>query len=140
MDRLEFVRDFELKMPVETISTLLFLLGQFAARGARHTLQHLREYDAAKRLGIITAFLLQSLPDLTDDLIHMFTRLVGRWFNKADKKRWDVFQHNGRDVNQKLHDFVHPTGHSAARPSLPAGRVPSHNSSRARNQQLRSRA
>ena len=106
MDRLEFVRDFELKVPVETISPLLFLLGQFAARGARHTLQHLREYDTGKRFGIVTAFLLQSLPDLTDELIHMFIRLVGRWFNKADKKRWDVFQHNGRDINQKLHDFV----------------------------------
>jgi hypothetical protein len=32
MDRLEFARDFELKVPVETISPLL--LGQFAARGA----------------------------------------------------------------------------------------------------------
>jgi len=104
MDRLEFVRDFELKVPVETISPLL--LGQFAARGARHTLQHLREYDTGKRFGIVTAFLLQSLPDLTDELIHMFIRLVGRWFNKADKKRWDVFQQNGRDINQKLHDFV----------------------------------
>jgi hypothetical protein len=49
MDRLEFVRDFELKVPVATISPLL--MGQFAARGARHILQHLREYDPANVLG-----------------------------------------------------------------------------------------
>ena len=79
---------------------------QLAGRGARHTLQHLREYNPRKRFGIVAAFLLHSVPNLIDELIDMYTRLVGRWFNKADKRRWETFQNNGRRINRKLHDFI----------------------------------
>jgi len=57
-------------------------------------------------LGVIAAFLLNGLPQITDELMDMYTRLVGRWFNKADKRRWETFQNHGRSINQKLHDFI----------------------------------
>jgi TnpA family transposase len=105
MDRLELFRKIELSpASAEGISPLL--LRQLADRGGRHTLQHLRDYDARKRFGVLAAFLLHSAPNLTDELTDMFIRLVGRWFNKADKRRWDVFQSNGRSINQRLHDFI----------------------------------
>jgi hypothetical protein len=43
-------------------------------------------YTPRKRFGILTAFLLDRLPQLTDELIDLYIRLVGRWFNKADKR------------------------------------------------------
>ena len=57
-------------------------------------------------MGVIAAFLLNGLPQITDELMDMYTRLVGRWFNKADKRRWETFQNHGRSINQKLHDFI----------------------------------
>jgi Domain of unknown function (DUF4158) len=105
MDRLEFICALELEpSSAEGVSPLL--LRQLAGRGARHTLQHLREYKPRKRFGILAAFLLQSAPNLTDELIEMFMRLVGRWFNRADQRRWETFQNNGRHINQKLHEFI----------------------------------
>ena len=105
MDRLEFIHAIELQpSSAEGVSPLL--LRQLAGRGARHTLQHLREYKPRKRFGILAAFLLYNAPNFTDELIEMFTRLVGRWFNKADKRRWETFQNNGRSINRRLHDFI----------------------------------
>jgi len=105
IDRLELVCTAELSPSLaEGVNPLL--LRKLADRGARHTLQHLREYDPQKRFGILVAFLLHNAPNLTDELIEMFIRLVGRWFNKADKRRWELFQNNGRSINQRLHDFI----------------------------------
>ena len=54
------------------------LLRQLAGLGARHTLQHLRGYEAEMRLGVVLDFLLNSMPQLTHELMDMYTRLVGR--------------------------------------------------------------
>jgi TnpA family transposase len=105
LDRLDFINGLELDPGwAEGVSPLR--LRQLAGRGARHSLQHLRDYTPRKRFGILTAFLLDRLPQLTDELIDLYIRLVGRWFNKADKRRWEVFQNNGRRINRKLHDFI----------------------------------
>jgi len=66
MDRLEFIAVIELNSSsADGISPLV--LRQLAGRGARHTLQHLREYNPRKRFGIVAAFLLHSVPNLIDD-------------------------------------------------------------------------
>jgi TnpA family transposase len=105
MDRLEFMDTLELE-PSSADGVSPRLLRQLAGRGARHSLQHLREYKPAKRFGILAAFLLYQAPNLTDELIEMFTRLVGRWFHRADQRRREAFQNKGRHINQKLHDFI----------------------------------
>ena len=105
LDRLDLIRSVELNPQMaEGINPLL--LRQLASRGARHTLQHLREYPARKRFGILVAYWLHSEQQLTDELVQLFTRLVGRWFNRADRRRWMLFQNNGRRINRKLHDYI----------------------------------
>jgi TnpA family transposase len=55
MDRLDLIRSVELN-PHMTEGINPLLLRQLASRGARHTLQHLREYPPRKRFGILVAF------------------------------------------------------------------------------------
>lgn len=105
LDRLEFVRSHETG-PRLTRFVSPLLVRQFANRGARHTLQHLRGYEINKRLGITSSYLLECQPMLLDEITGMFTRLAGRWFNRAEKRRWRSFQDHGRTINQKLHEFV----------------------------------
>ena len=65
-------------------------------------MQHLREYLRPKRHALLVAYLLFS----GQQLATMYIRVVGRWFNKADKRHWQHFQSNGRAINRKLHDFM----------------------------------
>jgi hypothetical protein len=67
------------------------MLRQLAARAARHSLQHLRDYVPRKRHGIMVAYLLHNHARFIDELVEMFTRLVGRWFNKANRQAGDHF-------------------------------------------------
>ena len=69
-------------------------------------MQHLREYLRPKRHALLVAYLLFSGQQLKDELATMYIRVVGRWFNKADKRHWQHFQSNGRAINRKLHDFM----------------------------------
>ena len=69
-------------------------------------MQHLREYLRPKRHALLVAYLLFSGQQLRDELATMYIRVVGRWFNKADKRHWQHFQSNGRAINRKLHDFM----------------------------------
>jgi len=59
-----------------------------------------------KRHALLVAYLLFSGQELRDELATMYIRVVGRWFNKADKRHWQHFQSNGRAINRKLHDFM----------------------------------
>ncbi len=59
-----------------------------------------------KRHALLVAYLLFSGQQLRDELATMYIRVVGRWFNKADKRHWQHFQSNGRAINRKLHDFM----------------------------------
>ncbi|MBM3795952.1 MAG: Tn3 family transposase [Acidobacteria bacterium] len=105
LDRLDFVRSYEIHPQLATdISPLL--VRQFASRGARHTLQHLRDYETDKRLGLAASFLLDFQPTLLDQIVDLFTHLVGYWFNRAEKRHWRSFQEHGRTINEKLHHFL----------------------------------
>lgn len=105
LDRLDLIRSVELNPQIaEGINPLL--LRQLASRRPRHTLQHLREYPRRKRFGILVAYWPHFEQQLSDELVELFTRLVGRWFNLADKRRWTLFQNNGRRINRKLHDYI----------------------------------
>jgi len=59
-----------------------------------------------KRHALLVAYLLFSGQQLRDELATMYIRVVGRWFNKADKRHWQHFQSNGRAINRKLHGFM----------------------------------
>ena len=85
IDRLRVVRSFELSARLaEGVHPQR--LRQLAARGARHTLQHLREYADPKRRAILVSYLLHNGGQFIDELVEMYMRVVGRWFNKADKR------------------------------------------------------
>jgi TnpA family transposase len=66
------------------------------------TSQHLRDLDPLRRYATLVAILLETRATLTDEIIDLHDRYIGKLFNKAKRNHADRFQESGKEVNDKV--------------------------------------
>ncbi len=73
-----------------------------AREGSRYSNQHLSRFHEPKRHATLMAFLIHIYAFLTDQGIEMLEKLMGRMFNRGEKKHREHFQKDGKAINEKV--------------------------------------
>jgi hypothetical protein len=77
-------------------------LQQLAREGARYSLQHLNRFREEKRQSLLVAFLIRTAQEFTDQGIDMHDQIIGRLFNRSERKQQEGFQQNAKAINDKV--------------------------------------
>jgi hypothetical protein len=77
-------------------------LRKLARQGARFTAQHLRTLSPLRRRAILVATVLDTITRLTDDIVALFDRAVGRMFRRAETRERDALLRDTRAINDKV--------------------------------------
>lgn len=77
-------------------------LQQLAREGARYSLQHLNRFREEKRRALLVAFLIRAAQDFTDQAMDMHDQMIGRLFNRSERKHQEGFQQNAKAINDKV--------------------------------------
>ena len=101
IERLQHIRNLELRSDLGQLIHQNRLL-QLAREGAATTSQHLARFDDPRRHGTLVAVLLEASSTLTDEILDLHDRFVGSIFNKARRRRDEVFQSSGKAINEKV--------------------------------------
>ena len=77
-------------------------LQQLAREGARYSLQHLNRFREDKRQALLVAFLIRTAQEFTDQAMDMHDQMIGRLFNRSERKQQEGFQQNAKAINDKV--------------------------------------
>ena len=77
-------------------------LQQLAREGARYSLQHLNRFREDKRQALLVAFLIRTAQEFTDQAIDMHDQMIGRLFNRSERRQQEGFQQNAKAINDKV--------------------------------------
>jgi hypothetical protein len=77
-------------------------LQQLAREGARYSLQHLNRFREEKRHTLLVAFLTRTAQEFTDQAIDMHDQMIGRLFNRSERRQQEGFQQNAKAINDKV--------------------------------------
>jgi hypothetical protein len=64
------------------------------------TAQHLMDFKDKRRYATLVALVLESTATITDEIIDLHDRIMGRLFNTAKNKHKKRFQQSGKDINK----------------------------------------
>jgi TnpA family transposase len=77
------------------------------ARTAVHTtLQHLKRFDETQRYALLVALLLETRATLTDEILDMHDRIMGKLFARAKRKHQEAFLDSAQAINEKIRIFA----------------------------------
>ncbi len=77
-------------------------LRKLAREGGRFTAQHLRALSPLRRQATLIATVLDTTARLTDDLVGLFDRAVGRMFRRAEAREESAVLRDARAVNDQV--------------------------------------
>jgi len=77
-------------------------LQQLAREGARYSLQHLNRFHDNKRQALLVAFLIRTAQEFTDQAMDMHDQMIGRLFNRSERRQQEGFQQNAKAINDKV--------------------------------------
>ena len=110
LDRLHRIR--EVKLPANLGQAVhQSRLAQLAREGAQMSAQHLRDLENRRRHATLIAVLLDTEATITDQILDMHDRIVGRMFNEAKRKHEQGFAESGKAINEKVRLYVR-VGHA----------------------------
>ena len=81
-------------------------LRQLSRMGGRFTAAQLRELSPLRRQATLVATVLDTTARLTDDIIALFDRAVGRMFRRAEAREDEAVLRNAGSVNDKVRLFT----------------------------------
>ena len=77
------------------------------ARTAEHTtLQHMRRFDEGQRYALLVALLLEARATLTDEILEMHDRIMGKLFTRAKRKHQEAFLDAAQTITDKIRIFA----------------------------------
>jgi len=110
LDRLHRIR--EVKLPANLGQAFhQSRLAQLAREGAQMSAQHLRDLENRRRHATLIAVLLDTEATITDQILDMHDRIIGRMFNEAKRKHEQGFAESGKANNEKVRLYVR-VGHA----------------------------
>jgi TnpA family transposase len=110
LDRLHRIREVNLPVKVGQV-VHQGRLAQLAREGAQMSAQHLRDLENRRRYATLIAVLLDTEATITDQILDMHDRIVGRMFNEAKRKHEQSFAESGKAINEKVRLYVQ-VGHA----------------------------
>lgn len=79
---------------------------KLARMAERTTLQHMRRFDEAQRYALLVALLLETRATLTDEILAMHDRIMGKLFARAKRKHDEAFLESAQTINEKIRIFA----------------------------------
>ena len=79
---------------------------KLARMAERITLQHMRRFDEAQRYALLVALLLETRATLTDEILAMHDRIMGKLFARAKRKHEEAFLESAQTINEKIRIFA----------------------------------
>jgi TnpA family transposase len=79
---------------------------KLARMAERTTLQHMRRFDEAQRYALLVALLLETRATLTDEILAMHDRIMGKLFARAKRKHEAAFLASAQTINEKIRIFA----------------------------------
>lgn len=79
---------------------------KLARMAERTTLQHMRRFDESQRYALLVALLLETRATLTDEILAMHDRIMGKLFARAKRKHEEAFLESAQTINEKIRIFA----------------------------------
>jgi TnpA family transposase len=101
IDRLKTLRALDLPLGIELQVHQNRLL-KIAREGGQMTPADLAKFEPQRRYATLVALAVEGTATVTDEIIDLHDRIVGKLFNAAKNKHQEQFQASGRAINDKL--------------------------------------
>jgi hypothetical protein len=101
LDRLRAIKDFDLPAGTDKAIHQNRLL-KLAREGRQMTAQDLGKFESKRRHATLVALLLETHATITDEIIEMHDRIIGRLFSRAKHHHAEEFQQSGKAIHEKV--------------------------------------
>lgn len=68
--------------------------------------QHMKRFEATQRYAHLVALLLETRATLTDEILAMHDRIMGKLFARAKRKHQETFLESAKSINEKMRIFA----------------------------------
>jgi len=68
--------------------------------------QHMKRFEATQRYAHLVALLLETRASLTDEILAMHDRIMGKLFARAKRKHQETFLESAKSINEKMRIFA----------------------------------
>ncbi|CAB3774641.1 Tn3 family transposase [Paraburkholderia humisilvae] len=104
IDRLKILHAIELPAGLDRKVHRNRLL-KIAREGAQMTPNDLAKFETQRRHATLVAIVLEATATVTDEIVDLHDRIMGRLFNAAKKKHQQQFHRSGKAINDKVRLF-----------------------------------
>ncbi|MBP0633660.1 Tn3 family transposase [Cupriavidus sp. AcVe19-1a] len=104
INRLKMLRAINLPDGIERLVHQNRLL-KIAREGAQMTPYDLAKFEQQRRHATLTAIVVEARATVTDEIVDLHDRILGRLFNLAKKKHREQFHLSGKALNDKIHQY-----------------------------------
>jgi TnpA family transposase len=104
IDRLKAWQALDLPSGIERLVHQNRLL-KIAREGGQMTPADLAKFEAQRRYATLVALAIEGMATVTDEIIDLHDRILGKLFNAAKKKHQQQFQASGKAINAKVRLF-----------------------------------
>lgn len=105
IERLKALRALDLSSGIERQVHQNRLL-KIAREGGQMTPADLAKFEPQRRYATLVALALEGMATVTDEIIDLHDRILGRLFNSAKNKHQQQFQESGKAINDKVRLYV----------------------------------
>ena len=104
IERLKAWQALDLPLGIERLIHQNRLL-KIAREGSQMTPADLAKFESQRRYATLVALAIESMATVTDEIIDLHDRILGKLFNDAKKKHQQQFQASGKAINAKVRLF-----------------------------------
>lgn len=101
IERLKVLHDIELPEGIERCVHQNRLL-KIAREGSQMTPANLSKFESSRRYATLVAMVIEAIATLTDEIIELNDKIIGKLFNAAKHKHEKEFQSSGKAINEKV--------------------------------------
>ncbi|KVD75137.1 Tn3 family transposase [Burkholderia ubonensis] len=101
IDRLKILQAVDLPAGLDRLVHRNRLL-KIAREGGQMTPHDLAKFETQRRRATLAAIVMEATATVTDEIVELHDRIVGRLFNTAKKKHQERFHRSGKAINDKV--------------------------------------
>ncbi len=102
IERLKKLQALQLPEQLKHVSIHQNRLLKIAREGSQMTAQYLMDFEDKRRYATLVALVIENIATITDEIIDLHDRIMGKLFNAAKNKHQKQFQHSGKAINNQM--------------------------------------
>jgi TnpA family transposase len=102
IERLKVLQNMNIYEQASRVGIHQNRLLKIAREGSQMTSQHIMDFKDKRRYATLVALVLENIATITDEIIDLHDRIMGKYFNAAKNKHKMRFQQSGKDINSKI--------------------------------------